>query len=262
MREPRSLGYYLVVVPGVERSRFWDKHMTGAVFSYALLAALATALLTAALTDLRRRQIANGLNLAIALAAPLWWLAMGFTPLDIGFQIALTVATFALACGLFAAGQMGGGDVKLLTALALWFTPASFLQLVILMAVLGGGGSLVMAAFNMQRVPGERGRDALAGLVTFGWIWGTGAMVFAVATRRPILPRGAADALASLLPGTWAAVLVAVLALGVFLYGFRHIMSRQKSRIEVPYGIAIAAAGLWVMGAHTLVAARLAAQTG
>ena len=45
---------------------------------------------------------------------------------------------------LFAIGQMGGGDVKLLTALALWFTPASFLQLVVLMAVLGGGATLLI----------------------------------------------------------------------------------------------------------------------
>ena len=49
----------------------------GTLISYALLAGLATALLLAALTDLRRREIDNGLNGAIALAAPLYWLASG-----------------------------------------------------------------------------------------------------------------------------------------------------------------------------------------
>jgi len=233
--------------------------MTGALFSYALLAALATALLTAALTDLRRREIKNWLNAAIAVAAPLWWLAMGFAPMEIGFQLALAAGTFVVACLLFAAGQMGGGDVKLLTALALWFTPASFLQLVMLMAILGGGASLAMAACNMKRVPGETGRDALAGLVAFGWVWCAGAVVLSVAMHRPIVDPGTARALLAAMPGAWAVVLAILAVLAVFLIGFRHIMRRQKTRIEVPYGIAIAAASLWVMGTHTLVAAGSAA---
>ena len=43
--------------------------------SYGLLAALAIALLIAAFTDLRRRQIDNWLTAAIALGAPLFWFA-------------------------------------------------------------------------------------------------------------------------------------------------------------------------------------------
>lgn len=241
--------------------------MTGALFSYALLAALATALLVAALTDLRARHIANRLNLAIALAAPLWWLAMGLAPMDIAVQLGLAAATFALACVLFAIGQMGGGDVKLLTALALWFTPASFLQLVVLMAVLGGGATLAIAAFNMTPGRREAVRDALAGLVAFAWVWCAGAIVFAIATNRPVISPGTVEAIAAGLArigsGIWLAPLAAVLVpclflLALLMFGMRHILRRQKSRIEVPYGIAIAAASLWVMGSQTLVAARLA----
>jgi prepilin peptidase CpaA len=233
--------------------------MTGGYFSYALLAALATALLTAALTDLRRREIKNWLNAAIALAAPLWWLAMGLGPLAIAFQLALAAATLVVACLLFATGQMGGGDVKLLGALALWFPPASFWDLVVLMALAGGGGSIAMAALNMKRVPGEAARDVVAAIAALAWVWGACAVVYAVATGRPIASAATLHAIAAHLPGPWAIALVVLAVVAMLLFGFRHMMSRQKAPIEVPYGVAIAAAGLWVMGAQTLVAARLAA---
>ncbi|PNU02937.1 prepilin peptidase [Novosphingobium guangzhouense] len=235
--------------------------MTGAVFSYALLAALATALLFAAFTDLRARHIDNWLNLGIAIAAPLWWLAMGLGPFAIGVQIGLAALTFAVACVLFAIGQMGGGDVKLLAALALWFAPAAFLQLIVLMAVLGGGASLAMAAFNMTPGRKEGARDIVAGIVALAWVCCAGAIVLAIATDRPVVPPGTLQALADVLPGLWAIPLAGAVVLGLFLFGMRHIMRRQKSRIEVPYGIAIAAAALWVMGSQSLVAVQPSGQS-
>lgn len=48
-------------------------------FRYLLLAGLAIALVTAAVTDLRRREIDNWLNAAIALTAPLYWWASGLS---------------------------------------------------------------------------------------------------------------------------------------------------------------------------------------
>ncbi|SFG18599.1 prepilin peptidase CpaA [Novosphingobium sp. CF614] len=236
--------------------------MSGGLFSYALLAALATALLTAAFTDLRRREIDNWLNAAIALAAPMWWLAMGFGWLDIGFQLALAGGTFAFACALFAAGQMGGGDVKLLTALALWFTPVSFLQLIVLMAVIGGGASVAMALLNMKRVPGETLRDALAAVVALAWVWGSCAVIFALVTRRPLIDGGTVETILAVLPRIWALALAALAVAAILTLGLFHIYRRQKSRLPIPYGIAIAAAGLWVLGEQALSAARSATQTG
>lgn len=234
--------------------------MSGGIISYALLAALATALLVAAFTDLRRREIGNGLNLAVALAAPLWWWAMDFGWWTIGFQLALAAVTFALACLLFALRQMGGGDVKLLTALALWFTPGSFVQLVVLMAVIGGGASVAMAALNMTRMPGERLRNGLAAAAALIWVWGACAVVFALATRRPLIDGAAMERVAALQP--WALAAAGLALVLILSAGFAQMLRRQKSRLPVPYGIAIAAAGLWVLGEQTLSAARLAAQTG
>lgn len=236
--------------------------MSGSTFSYALLAALATALLVAAFTDLRRREIDNWLNAAIALAAPLWWLAMGFDWIEIGFQLALAAATFTLACTLFVLRQMGGGDVKLLTALALWFTPMSFLQVIVLMAVIGGGASVAMAAFNMKRIPGQILRDMLAFTAALAWVWGTCAVVFAVFTHRPLIDGRTVATVTAVLPQAWAVALAGISLLLILIFGFRHMVRRQKSRLPIPYGIAIAAAGLWVLGEQAFSAARLAALAG
>ena len=125
--------------------------MQGEIISYVLLAGLATALLLAAFTDLRRRQIDNWLTLAIALGAPAFWLASGFSPSAMGFQLALALVTFAVLAGLFALGQMGGGDVKLLSALALWIAPAAFLKLLMVMAIAGGVLTIIFGGLHVIR---------------------------------------------------------------------------------------------------------------
>jgi prepilin peptidase CpaA len=51
--------------------------MQGTHIVYGLVGALAIALTIAAITDIRRRQIDNWLNAAIAHGAPLFWWASG-----------------------------------------------------------------------------------------------------------------------------------------------------------------------------------------
>ena len=152
--------------------------MHGGIFSYGLLTALAIALLVAAFTDLQRRQIDNWLNAAIALAAPLFWISSGLTLPEIGSQLALALGTFVVLAGLFALRAMGGGDVKLLTALALWIPPVSFWKLIVIMAISGGLLTILFAAW--------------------------------------------------------------------------HVAKRRKERMAIPYGVAIAFAGLWVLGTQHL----------
>ena len=148
--------------------------MTGGTWAYGLLAALAIALLFAAFTDLRSRTIENWLTLGMALAAPLFWWASGLSPWPgMALQLGLGLAVFAALAGLFALGAMGGGDVKLLSALALWLPWQPFLKLVVLMALIGGVLTIAVA----------------------GW----------------------------------------------------HRIARREGRVQIPYGVAIAAAGLWVL---------------
>ena len=113
--------------------------MTSQIILVGLLVALGGGLLFASYTDLRSRIIENWLNLAIAVAAPLYWWASGLSlwP-DVAIQLGLGLGVAAIFAAFFALGAMGGGDVKLLGALALWFPPIVFLWLLIVMSILGG----------------------------------------------------------------------------------------------------------------------------
>ena len=119
--------------------------MDSETFIYLLWGGLAIALIVAAVTDLKSRHISNWLNLAIALGAPVFWIfsGMAFWPDMIG-QIGLAAIIFIIFAGLFALGAMGGGDVKLLTALALWMPWLTFLELLVIMSIAGGLLTLFM----------------------------------------------------------------------------------------------------------------------
>ena len=128
-------------------------------FRYLLLGALAIALLFAAFTDIRRRQIDNWLNGAIAAGAPLYWWASGLALWPgVAWQIGVAAITLIILAVLFAMRAMGGGDVKLLTALALWIDPLNFVRLLIGMALIGGVLTLILGAWHVAR----RRRDKLA----------------------------------------------------------------------------------------------------
>jgi prepilin peptidase CpaA len=113
-------------------------------FSNGLIVVLACLLIAAAVTDLKSRIISNRLNLAVALLAPLFWVAQGlaFWP-DMAIQVALGFAVFAAFTGLFALGVMGGGDVKLLAGLALWLPWQPLLFLIVLMSLIGGAVTII-----------------------------------------------------------------------------------------------------------------------
>jgi prepilin peptidase CpaA len=106
---------------------------------YVLLGALALLLVVAAVGDWRHRIIENWLNLAIMLGAPLWWWANGSAlwP-DVAAHVAIGAGTLVMFSIFFALGAMGGGDVKLIAALSLWFPLVAYVNLLVAMAILGG----------------------------------------------------------------------------------------------------------------------------
>lgn len=191
-----GLGYYLVSTLVQVMSQFRTASRAGVpafggfhvqeTVQYGLLVALAIALVFAAFTDIQRRQIDNWLNLAIAAGAPVFWWASGLSlwP-DVALQLGVALAAFVLFAGLFALRMMGGGDVKLLTVLALWVAPMHFMQLLVVMALAGGVLTLAM--------------------------------------------------------GAW------------------HVARRKRHKLAIPYGVAIAIGGLWVLAINHLPAAALAA---
>jgi prepilin peptidase CpaA len=151
----------------------------GSAISSILLAVLAAMLLAACWCDLKARTIPNLLNLAVAvLAIPFWWsLGLALWP-DIAWQAGVGVLVFGLFAIAFAMGAMGGGDVKLVAAIALWLPAQSVIALLFIMSVAGGALTLAMLV--------------------------------------------------------------------------RHKLARKAGQLEIPYGVAIAFGGLWLIGERFL----------
>jgi prepilin peptidase CpaA len=140
--------------------------------SYGLLIALAIALLFAAFTDLRRRQIDNWLNLVIALAAPAFWWSQGLQlwP-DIALQLIVAAGAFVVLAGLFAFKVMGGGDVKLLTALALWVPFFEYMQLLLIMSIAGGVLTIAAVFWHVARHQRDRIAIPYGVAIAVGALW-------------------------------------------------------------------------------------------
>jgi prepilin peptidase CpaA len=66
---------------------------------------------------------------------------------------------FVLLAGAFYAGMMGGGDVKLAAALALWFSPQSTIRFLVIMSL--AGGVLTMALLVWHRAKRREGRPEI-----------------------------------------------------------------------------------------------------
>lgn len=154
-------------------------------FKYGLLAALAIALLVAAFTDLRSRQIGNWLTGAIALGAPLFWWASDmplwadpWVQTSMLAQLGVGLVTFAILAVLFALRAMGGGDVKLLTALALWIAPGLFLKLVIMMALIGGVLTLAFGGWHVMRRQREKLAIPYGVAISLAGLWVLGTSYF------------------------------------------------------------------------------------
>lgn len=133
---------------------------------------LAILLLIAAWGDIRARDIPNWLNGAMAMTAPLWWWAGGLVPWpDIAIQFAAAAIVFAFFAACFHFGMMGGGDVKMLTALALCFTPIPFIRMLVIMALAGGVLTLFMVV--RHRLGKAEGRPEIpyGVAIAFAGLW-------------------------------------------------------------------------------------------
>lgn len=141
------------------------------VFQLILLGILALLLLVAVATDIASRIIPNALNAAIALLGVGWWWASGLGLHAIEFQLALAFLAFAFFAVTFALGMMGGGDVKLIGALALWLPAPLLLKMLVLMTI--GGGVLTILMLIAHFVRRAEGRPeipygvAIAGAALF-----------------------------------------------------------------------------------------------
>ena len=134
--------------------------MFNGAFTEILLGLLALILVVAAVVDVRTFTISNGLNLTVALLAPLFWWSAGLAVWPgAAIQVAVAAGVFMLLAAAFYAGLMGGGDVKLAAALALWFSPASTIKFLVLMSLAGGVLTLLIVAWH--RLKRREGRPEI-----------------------------------------------------------------------------------------------------
>lgn len=124
----------------------------GEVWSIILLAALCLLLVSAGIEDACGRTIANWKNAAIALLAIPYLIASGLAlwP-DIAIQIGIALIVFAVFVAAFHFGMMGGGDVKMIGALALWFPFNQLMTMLIVMSLAGGAITLIMLVDKWMR---------------------------------------------------------------------------------------------------------------
>ena len=146
--------------------------MINETFTDALVVLLAAMLVWAAVVDVRTFTISNKLNLAIALMAPWFWWATGIDlwP-DAAIRVAVAVGVFLLFAIAFQLGAMGGGDVKLAAALALWFAPGDTVRLIILMSLAGGLLTLVVLGVHRARKKEGRPEVPYGVAIAFGGLW-------------------------------------------------------------------------------------------
>lgn len=131
------------------------------IIQHGLLIALVLLLVIAAVGDIRRYIIPNTLCITVAALALPYWIATSLAtgqPLlpVLGLQLGIAFLVFAGFALLFALGAMGGGDVKLIAALALW-VPASRIPEMLFVVALAGG-LLALALILVRRLRGVANR--------------------------------------------------------------------------------------------------------
>ena len=141
-------------------------------FTLGLLGLLAAMLVWIAVVDVRTYTISDRINVAIALLAPVYWLSAG-VPLwpDAAIRVGVGVLVFMLFAGMFYLNVMGGGDVKLAGALALWFTPYETLTLIVVMSIAGGLLTLVVLAGHRLRRKEGRPEVPYGVAIAVGGMW-------------------------------------------------------------------------------------------
>jgi prepilin peptidase CpaA len=140
--------------------------------------------IVAAFSDLLTMTIPNRLSAALAIAFAVCAVLAGFSAEQILLHIASGAVVLMLGFGAFAAGWMGGGDVKLAASAALWLGFGHLPDFTLLSAVLGG--ALTLAILGLRQVP----LPAFA----LGWAW-----LNRLHDRRSGVPYGVALAGAALL---------------------------------------------------------------
>ena len=153
--------------------------MTKEILAYALLGGLAIGLMASIYTDIKYRLILNKITLPIALAAPLYWHATSDLTLSaVGVHLLTAALAFSFFAIWFALGMMGGGDVKLFAALALWFPWADVMMMVLYASILGAVVTILFLVIHKLRRGVGRAQIPYGVAIALAGLWMVGERFF------------------------------------------------------------------------------------
>jgi prepilin peptidase CpaA len=140
--------------------------------TWTLLGLLAALLVAAAIWDIKKREIPQPIVIAVALlAVPFWFLnELSLWP-DVVIQIGVAGIIFGVFAVMFSFGWMGGGDVKLLTALALWLPWQAVIMLLVIMSLAGAAVTFGTIIWSRMRDPSATPEIPYGVAISFAGLW-------------------------------------------------------------------------------------------
>tara|TARA_R110002124_G_scaffold1051_7_gene5521 strand:- start:4149 stop:4664 length:516 start_codon:yes stop_codon:yes gene_type:complete len=126
------------------------------------IAIFSAAMIFAGVRDLTTMTIPNWLTSALALSFFAVALLAQMPLADIAQHTAVAVVTLLLGMVFFAKGWIGGGDAKLMAAVALWLGWAQALPYFVIASMLGGGLTLLILGYRNLPLPAFVLRQAWA----------------------------------------------------------------------------------------------------
>jgi prepilin peptidase CpaA len=114
------------------------------MFETIALAAFAGLLVYAACSDIARYIIPNWVSIALVAIYPAAALIVGAPPLEVGMHIVFGLGVLAIGFVLFQLNVIGGGDAKLLAAVAVWTGMSAAVTFIVWTAVAGGAMALTL----------------------------------------------------------------------------------------------------------------------
>lgn len=121
------------------------------MLAFLLSLLFAALMIRTAYGDLTNLLIPNWLSITLAVMfIPAWWVGGGGFDI-LAYHLLIGGLVLAAGFGLFACGVIGGGDVKIAAATALWLGPALLDDYFIAFALIGGVLALIILI--MRRFP-------------------------------------------------------------------------------------------------------------